>query len=123
MSATQPTLAGQETWDAIVVGTGVTGATLACLLARAGRRTLLLDRAAFPRDKVCGSCLSPAAITLMSELGLSDALRAAAPRPLRRIEMYLAKSHLTLPHGGVAVSRSGMKGGSRQVSSRKENAI
>ncbi len=108
MSATQPMLAGQDTWDAIVVGAGVTGATLACLLARAGRRTLLLDRAAFPRDKVCGCCLSPAAITLMTQLGLSDALRAAAPRPLRRVEMYLATSHLTLPHGGVAVSRSAL---------------
>ena len=108
MSCCDATLAPQETWDAIVVGAGVTGSTLAYLLARAGRRTLLVDRATFPRDKVCGCCLSPAAITLIAELGLSDALRAASPRPLRRVEMYLAKSHLALPHGGVAVSRSSL---------------
>ena len=115
-------LTPQDTWDAVVVGAGVTGAALACLLARAGRRTLLLDRAAFPRDKVCGCCLSPAAITLMTQLGLSDALNAASPRPLRRAEIYLATSHLTLPHGGVAVSRSALDA-SLAAQARREGAI
>ena len=99
------TLAPHDTWDAIIVGAGVTGGALACLLARAGRRTLLLDRAAFPREKVCGGCLSPAARDLITQLGLSEALAAATPRPLRQTELHLASAHLTLPHGGVAVAR------------------
>ena len=41
-------------YDAIVVGAGPAGSTLARHLARSGARVLLLDRAAFPRDKPCG---------------------------------------------------------------------
>jgi geranylgeranyl reductase family protein len=41
-------------YDAIVVGAGPAGSTLARLLAGKGVRVLLLDRARFPRDKPCG---------------------------------------------------------------------
>lgn len=41
-------------YDAIVVGAGPAGSTLARLLAGQGVRVLLLDRARFPRDKPCG---------------------------------------------------------------------
>jgi len=41
-------------YDAIVVGAGPAGSTLARRLAPSGARVLLLDRSAFPRDKPCG---------------------------------------------------------------------
>ena len=41
-------------YDAIVVGAGPAGSTVAYRLATAGASVLLLDRAAFPRDKPCG---------------------------------------------------------------------
>ncbi len=41
-------------YDAIVVGAGPAGSTAARLLAQAGASVLLIDRAAFPRDKACG---------------------------------------------------------------------
>jgi geranylgeranyl reductase family protein len=67
--------------DVIIVGAGPAGATAALRLARAGvRDVLLLDAATFPRDKTCGSGLSPTSIALMQELGLGDELeRRATP--------------------------------------------
>lgn len=47
-----------ETWDAIVVGAGPAGCAAAYDLAVANRRVLLLDRAAFPRDKACAGGLT-----------------------------------------------------------------
>lgn len=48
-------------WDAIIVGAGPAGAMAAMRLASAGIETLLLDKARFPRDKVCGGGLTPKA--------------------------------------------------------------
>jgi geranylgeranyl reductase family protein len=47
-----------ERFDAAVVGAGPAGSTTAYLLARAGARVLLVDRARFPRDKPCGGGLT-----------------------------------------------------------------
>ncbi|AKU93953.1 putative electron transfer oxidoreductase [Labilithrix luteola] len=65
-----------NTNDVIVVGAGPGGSTAAIGLARRGvRDVLVLDRDEFPRDKTCGSGLSPNAIALADELGLGDELR------------------------------------------------
>lgn len=56
-------------WDAVVVGAGPAGAASALLLARAGARVLLLDRARFPRDKPCSEYLSPATTAILERLG------------------------------------------------------
>lgn len=57
----------------IVVGGGPAGAATAYFLARAGVDVLLLDRARFPRDKVCSEYMSPQASRILSEM---SALRA-----------------------------------------------
>ena len=54
--------------DAIVVGAGPAGAIAALRLARAGLRVRLLDRATFPRDKLCGDTLNPGALALIDRL-------------------------------------------------------
>jgi geranylgeranyl reductase family protein len=56
--------------DAIIVGAGPAGAALAAKLATAGIDTLLLDRAYFPRDKVCGDFVGPAALAELATLGI-----------------------------------------------------
>lgn len=66
------------TADVLIVGAGPAGASLAIRLGRAGFTVLLLDRARFPRDAVCGEALSPGARGLLAELGLDDALAAEA---------------------------------------------
>jgi flavin-dependent dehydrogenase len=68
--------------DAVVVGGGPAGAATALLLARAGHNVMLIDRAAFPRAKPCGDCLSLGANALLEQLGVLDAVRAAPHMPL-----------------------------------------
>ena len=46
------------TFDAIIVGGGPSGSTCASILVKSGVKTLLLDRATFPRVKLCGGWLS-----------------------------------------------------------------
>ncbi|PHX75182.1 MAG: FAD-dependent oxidoreductase [Actinobacteria bacterium] len=48
--------------DVIVVGAGPGGSATAAHLARAGIKTLLLEKTEFPREKVCGDGLTPRAV-------------------------------------------------------------
>lgn len=60
-----------ERCDALVVGGGPAGSTCAWALRRAGLDVLVLDRARFPRDKVCAGWLTPQAVAVL-ELDLAD---------------------------------------------------
>lgn len=66
--------------EVIVVGAGPGGATTAAALARQGRDVLLIDRSAFPRDKICGDAISVGAIRILNDLGMTDKVRAAVQR-------------------------------------------
>ena len=57
--------------DVIVAGGGPAGAAAAFHLARAGQRVLVLDRQRFPRDKVCGDFVGPAALVECEALGIT----------------------------------------------------
>ena len=56
--------------DVIVVGAGPSGATTAYYLAQAGLDVLLLEKARFPRDKVCGDGLTPRAVKALVAMGV-----------------------------------------------------
>ena len=47
-----------QKYDSIIVGAGPAGSSAAYLLAKAGMRVLLVDKYAFPRNKLCGGLLS-----------------------------------------------------------------
>ena len=57
--------------EVIVVGAGPAGSVAAAVLAQQGCQVLLLDKAEFPRDKVCGDGIGWNSIRLLSDLGLS----------------------------------------------------
>jgi geranylgeranyl reductase family protein len=56
--------------DVIVVGAGPAGSTAATHLARAGFDVLVLEKTAFPREKVCGDGLTPRAVKELAALGV-----------------------------------------------------
>ncbi|PYQ97353.1 MAG: hypothetical protein DMF97_14040 [Acidobacteria bacterium] len=57
--------------DCLIVGAGPAGAIAALVLARAGARVSLVDRAAFPRDKLCGDTVNPGTLALLRRLDLA----------------------------------------------------
>src|SRR5690554_2833924 len=58
--------------DVVVVGAGPGGAAAAAHLAALGRDVVLLEKDAFPRDKVCGDGLTPRVVKELLDLGLVD---------------------------------------------------
>ncbi|MDQ3545301.1 MAG: NAD(P)/FAD-dependent oxidoreductase [Verrucomicrobiota bacterium] len=73
-------------WDVAIVGSGPAGASCAAFCAQAGLRTLLLERAVFPREKVCGDCLNPSCWPVLERLGVADDVRAAPHGKLTTVE-------------------------------------
>jgi len=68
--------------EVIVVGGGPAGSATAWALARAGVDVLVLDRARFPRDKVCAEYLSPQASRILHDMGALEAVEAAGAAQL-----------------------------------------
>lgn len=81
--------------DVIVVGAGPAGAATAILLAEQGFRVIVLDRARFPRPKICGEYVSPEAGRILDRLGVLKTIDATA-MPLRGMRV-------TAPDGTVLV--------------------
>lgn len=73
-------------FDVIVVGAGPAGATTAALTAAAGLRTLVIERAHFPRHKVCGDCVNPACWEIFAELGVTERLAKLSFSALRWVD-------------------------------------
>jgi menaquinone-9 beta-reductase len=62
--------------NVVIVGAGPGGSAAAIALAQRGvRDVLLVDRARFPRDKTCGSGISPLGLRVLGELGVEDEVR------------------------------------------------
>ena len=67
---TEPTSSAERQADVIVVGAGPGGSTAASYLAQAGVDVLLLEKSAFPREKVCGDGLTPRATRQLVRMGI-----------------------------------------------------
>ena len=84
-----------ETWDAVVVGGGPSGATAAADLARAGHRVVLLDRAG--RIKPCGGAVPP---ILVREFGIPDSLIVARATGARIVAPSAKEADMPIGEGG-----------------------
>mgnify|MGYP003960471181 FL=1 len=72
-------------YDVIIVGAGPAGATAALFANRMGLNCILLDKAVFPRDKICGDALSGKSVRIMNELGILDEVAKLEGAEINRI--------------------------------------
>jgi len=96
----------ETTYDAIIIGGGLAGLSLAILLAQEKRSILLIEKGAYPRHKVCGEYISLESWDFVERLGIPlsemnlpkmDALTISSENGLE------LKSELDL--GGFGISR------------------
>ncbi|MDC0662355.1 NAD(P)/FAD-dependent oxidoreductase [Marinobacter sp. SS21] len=90
-----------EYYDVIVVGGGPSGSTLAWALEHSGKRVLLIDKQAFPRDKTCAGWVTPSVLASLQvdpeHYGQSHTLQ-----PIRRFRIGLmGQSAVENDHGEV----------------------
>ena len=62
--------AATDSADVVIVGAGPAGSALAYYLATAGIDVLVLEKASFPREKVCGDGLTPRAVKALTGMGV-----------------------------------------------------
>ncbi len=60
--------------DVLIVGAGPAGSVAGSILARAGARVRIVDRATFPRDKLCGDTVNPGTLARLRALGLASGI-------------------------------------------------
>jgi flavin-dependent dehydrogenase len=63
----------ENRYDAIVVGARCAGSSTAMLLARAGYRVLVVDRATFPSDTISTHLVHPPGVAALQRWGPSRA--------------------------------------------------
>lgn len=102
----------KEQWPLIVVGAGPAGALTALLAAEAGTRVLLVEKKAWPRDKVCGCCLSARGVRLLEEVNCGHLVGPRSAAPLDGFCLHYRGQSARVPlAAGVAVRRTVLDGG------------
>ena len=96
----------QDVWDIVVVGAGLSGTIAAREAARLGSRVLLVEKATFPRRKVCGCFLNANALASLTQLDLSHLIVAAQAPSVRGVYISAGRRQAYLPlPTGAALSR------------------
>lgn len=120
--------------DVIVVGAGPAGAVTALELARRGFDVTIVEKARFPRRKVCGEYLNGGAVAALESLGLAAVARAKGNplRGLRLVTTGTAPLELRFPAPVLALARAdldalildaALEAGARLVRARVEELV
>jgi geranylgeranyl reductase family protein len=76
-------------YDVVIVGAGPAGSTLAWKLALEGLKTIVLDGARFPREKVCGDYIEPRGLHILDLMGCLETMEATSPLPITYSSTYV----------------------------------
>jgi geranylgeranyl reductase family protein len=83
-------------YDMVVIGAGPGGASAAYHAARQGWHVLLVDRAEFPREKVCGDAISARGVKVLAGMGFTqDELRQAGAQVIYSQRIYQGETLVT----------------------------
>jgi geranylgeranyl reductase family protein len=96
-------------WDVVVVGAGPAGAAAALAARQAApeARVLMLDRATFPRDKVCGDGIAPQTFDLLDALGAPGTEAGYSPVPtLSMVGPLGAQARRTMARPAAVIPRA-----------------
>ncbi|BAZ48795.1 geranylgeranyl reductase [Nostoc sp. NIES-4103] len=91
-------------YDLLIVGGGPAGSITAIYAARQGIKVLLVDKARFPRDKVCGDAIPPSSLAILEELALLDKL-LALPHVFVSLLWHTENDYLQLPDAKALVCK------------------
>ncbi|MGE3073631.1 MAG: NAD(P)/FAD-dependent oxidoreductase [Dehalococcoidia bacterium] len=90
-------------YDAIVIGARCAGSPTAMLLARAGYKVLLLDKATFPSDKLSTHYIQPPGVNALEEWGLLDRVVSTGAPPITEFRVHVGGVRLPMPpQDGIA---------------------
>jgi flavin-dependent dehydrogenase len=112
-----------------IIGAGPAGSAAAHYLSGRGLQVLLLDRAVFPRDKVCGEAISPGALPFLESFGVLAEVRRHGAFPYRGARLstpegLTADARYPSAHVGLAMPRESLdwlllQGASARVEARQ----
>ena len=92
-----------------MIGGSLAGSAAACALARTGTRVIVLEKARFPRDKVCGCFLSDEAFGVLARMGFGDELGKNGAETITHFRLVRRDGTAVesrLPRSVMSVSRS-----------------
>jgi 2-polyprenyl-6-methoxyphenol hydroxylase-like FAD-dependent oxidoreductase len=97
----------RRSWDVIIIGGRVAGASTALLLARAGLRVLVVERARRGADTLSTHALMRGGVLQLHRWGLLDQLAATGVQPVHRVTFHYGHDSMPVtlkPYAGVDAS-------------------
>ncbi|NEN85015.1 NAD(P)/FAD-dependent oxidoreductase [Paenibacillus elgii] len=97
----------QRIRDMVVIGAGISGSSMAKVLADRGWDVILIDGNRFPRHKVCGEFLSPESQVMLRSLGFQETVESLQPAKIHQARIILSEGDtLDIPLPGTALGIS-----------------
>src|ERR1700678_2754163 len=91
--------------DALIVGGGPAGSTLAIILANAGRQAVLVEKSKEAQHKVCGEFLSPESLPLLRQIGIHPEQLGAQTIHSVRVAARDVLAEVSLPAPALSLTR------------------